>query len=84
MGNSLFAGGSITIDLENNVDTFVPGQMINGTVNVEQKEPYAAKKLIVSFIGSEHTFFDESNKDAKIRYRNDEIVQRQDYDLLDL
>jgi len=36
MGNSLFAGGKITIDLSDNVDTFLPGQMISGTVSVDQ------------------------------------------------
>jgi len=62
----------------------MPGQIINGTVNVDQTEPYAAKKLVVSFIGSEHTFFDESNDKTRVHYRNDEIVQKQDFDLLDL
>lgn len=39
---------------------------------------------MVSFIGSEHTFFDESSDKAKVHYRNDVIYSREDLDLLDL
>lgn len=39
---------------------------------------------MVSFIGSEHTFFDESGEHDDLRYRNDVIYSREDLDLLDL
>jgi hypothetical protein len=35
MGNKLFEGGKITIELTDNIDTFVPGSFVNGTVSVD-------------------------------------------------
>lgn len=84
MGNSIFKGGKISIELNDNIDTFLPGQIINGQVIVEQEQPFAASKLMLSFIGSEHSFFDESNDKSKSHYRQDNIVTRLDYDLIDL
>ena len=84
MGNSLFTGGKFDIELENNIDVFYPGQIIKGAVNVEQTQPYEASKLILSFVGSEHTFFDESNDKARVHYRSDKIMTKLDFDLFDL
>ena len=61
MGASLFKGGKITIELEGGNNTFMPGQQIRGTVFVDQKDPFESTGLVISLIGSEHAFFDESN-----------------------
>lgn len=84
MGNSLFDGGKITIELANNIDTFLPGQMVCGTLHVDQVKPYEATKLMISLIGSEHAFFDESNDKQRVEYRSDQIMHRVDFDMLDL
>jgi hypothetical protein len=84
MGNSLFTGGKITIETENNGDTYKSGDIISGVVLVDQQQPFAASKLQLSFIGSEHTFFDESTDKAQVRYRDDAVITRLDFDLLDL
>jgi hypothetical protein len=84
MGNSLFSGGKITIETLNNADTFQCGETISGNVLVDQQQAFESKKLQLSFIGSEHAFFDESSDKARIHYRNDEIITRLDFDLLDL
>lgn len=84
MGASLFKGGKIRVELAGGNNTFIGGQQINGTVFVEQTDPFQAKGLVVSFVGSEHTFFDESNDKTRVHYRNNEVITKLDFNLLDL
>jgi hypothetical protein len=45
MGQSFFSGGKITIETLGNVNTFYPGDTIQGTVVVDQTKPFTASKL---------------------------------------
>lgn len=38
----------------------------------------------MSLIGTEHTFFDESNDKTRSHWRSDNVVTKLDFDLLDL
>ncbi len=78
----MFTGGKITIDV--NKEAYFCGEMIEGTVFVDQAEPYRAKKLQVSFIGSEHTFWDASTDKNRRHFRKDTVLTRVDLTLVDL
>jgi hypothetical protein len=81
MGQKLFTGGQVTIETDQT--QYLPGQIVNGTIFVEQKETYHASALCLSFIGSEHTHWTEKRGKQTHTFRDDNLLIRLDYKIQD-
>lgn len=53
----IWQNGTITIELDSSKHNFESGEVIHGSVNLNQKSEFKGTQLVVGLIGFEQTYF---------------------------